>query len=267
VSVEVFVTAPNLAEMFTLVFADCVLVVTVNVALVFPAATVTVAGTVPTPVLLLERVITAPPEGAAPLSVTVPCELAPPLTLVGFNVSDDRLTALPGVMVSVACCELLPMLAVIVPVVLVVTAVVLTVKVALVAPGATATLDGTLAELLLLASVTSVPAAGAAALRVTVPVELPPPVTLVGLSASEETVIGGAPGLMVSAACCELPPTVAVTVALAIVVTAGVVMANETVVWPAETPTLDGNPAALLLLESVTTVPPEGATLLIVTVP
>ena len=76
------------------------LVVTVKVALVAPAATVTLAGTVATAVLLLDSVTTAPPLGAAPLRVTVPCEELPPVTLVGFSVSEDRVTA--GETVSVA---------------------------------------------------------------------------------------------------------------------------------------------------------------------
>jgi hypothetical protein len=69
------------------------LVLTVNVALLAPAATVTVAGTVAADVLLLERETTAPPVGAGPLSVTVPVEGDPPVTLVGFSVSEERVRA------------------------------------------------------------------------------------------------------------------------------------------------------------------------------
>jgi len=62
---------------------------TMNVALLAPAATVTVAGTVAVDVLPLERETTAPPVGAGPLSITVPVEGAPPVTLVGFSVSEE----------------------------------------------------------------------------------------------------------------------------------------------------------------------------------
>ncbi len=66
------------------------LVLTVNVALVAPAATVTLAGTRATVVLLLESVTCAPPVGAGPLNVTAPVDAFPPTTLVGFNASDDN---------------------------------------------------------------------------------------------------------------------------------------------------------------------------------
>lgn len=61
-----------MAEMVTVVSEDGLLVLAVKVALVWPLATVTLAGTVATLVLLLESVTTTPPEGAAPESVTVP---------------------------------------------------------------------------------------------------------------------------------------------------------------------------------------------------
>jgi hypothetical protein len=64
-------------------------VLTVNVTLVVPAATVTLAGAVATLVLLLDSVTTAPPAGAALVSIAVPCEVLPPTTLVGLSASAE----------------------------------------------------------------------------------------------------------------------------------------------------------------------------------
>ena len=58
-------------------------VVTVNVAVVAPAATVTFAGVVED-ALLSDRVTTAPPAGAGLFNVTVPVEEVPPNTVAGF---------------------------------------------------------------------------------------------------------------------------------------------------------------------------------------
>ncbi len=77
------------------------LVLAVNVALVAPATTVTLDGVLAAVVLLLESVTTAPPEGAAPLNVTVPVEEFPPVTLVGFSVSEDSVGAGGGAGVTV----------------------------------------------------------------------------------------------------------------------------------------------------------------------
>ena len=79
---------------------------------------------------------------------------------------------------------------------------VLRLKLALVPPAGTVTLAGTTAAGSLLESVTCAPPAGAGAFSVTVPVEGLPPVTLVGLTVSEET-IGG---ITVSVAICVAPP-------------------------------------------------------------
>jgi hypothetical protein len=61
----------------------------VNVADVLPAETVTLAGTDATAGLALARVTAMPPVGALPLSVTVPVELAPPVTVAGLRESVD----------------------------------------------------------------------------------------------------------------------------------------------------------------------------------
>ena len=87
--------------MLTLVNAATGLVVTLNVALVAPAVTVTVAGTV-TAGLSRERATCAPPAGAGPFSVTVPVAAVPPLTLAGLTLSDE--TTDDGSTVSEAVC-------------------------------------------------------------------------------------------------------------------------------------------------------------------
>src|SRR5258707_13953531 len=78
--------------MVTVLDVERGLVVRVNVALLAPAATVTLEGTRATSVLLLESTTCAPPAGAGPLSVTVPVDEFPPTTLVGFSVSVESET-------------------------------------------------------------------------------------------------------------------------------------------------------------------------------
>jgi hypothetical protein len=80
---------------------DCALltslVVMVKVALVDPAGTVTLAGTVATAGLSLVRSITKPPEGAAALSLTVPVAELPPITSTGATLSEESDVADVGV--------------------------------------------------------------------------------------------------------------------------------------------------------------------------
>lgn len=61
-----------------------------KVAVVWPAAIVTVAGTVATEVELLERFTTAPPVPAGALIVTVPIDVPPPVTKVGLRLKEAR---------------------------------------------------------------------------------------------------------------------------------------------------------------------------------
>ena len=159
-------------------------VVTVNVAVVAPATTVTDAGTVAL-ALLLERVTLRPPVGAAPLMVTVPVEELPPTTEVGLRTTPETAG---GVMVSVAVFELLPNVAVIVDVVVEATVLVETVNVPVVEPAATVVDAGTVADPELLVRVTVNPPLGAAPVMVTVPVEDVPPRTEAGLSVTDDTV-------------------------------------------------------------------------------
>ena len=61
-----------------------------NVADVAPAGTVTLPGTVAVEVLLLDNETVTPPDGAGPVSVTVPCEAVPLVSEAGFNETADR---------------------------------------------------------------------------------------------------------------------------------------------------------------------------------
>src|SRR5438477_8143888 len=78
--------------MVTGVDAATALVLIVKVALVLPAGTVTLEGTLAA-ALLLESVTSAPPAEAGPLSVTVPVEdpKGPPTTLVGADWTGQQL--------------------------------------------------------------------------------------------------------------------------------------------------------------------------------
>ena len=152
-----------------------------------------------------------------------------------------------------------------------VTTLVVTVKVALVAPLGIVRLAGTVAApvLLLEREMTAAPL-GAGPLKVTVPVEVPAPATLLGFSVSEVRV---APemgvGVTVSVAFCGVAPAREAEILTVVeVVTAMVVTGNVPTVPPAATITLEGTVATdVLLLARETTVPPAGAAVLIVTLP
>ena len=275
VSTAVLVAPPKLAEMVGEVDAVTDTVVTVNVALVAPAGTVTLptAGTLAAAGLLLERVTTAPPAGAAALRVTVATEELPPTTLVGLSTKPETVRGGGGAGgVTVSRAEVLPVaiVAVIVTVVDMVTGKVEAVNVALLLPARTVTLAGIVAaRVLLLESPTVTPPVGAGAANVTVPTEEEPLATLAGLSVRAESVTGGggAGGETVSSAVLVRPPKDAAIVMVVDAVTEVVVTLKLAVVDPAATVTLAGTVATtVLLLERVTAVAAEGAGLML-TVP
>ena len=150
-----------------------------------------------------------------------------------------------------------------------VTPVVVIPKFALVAPGATVTLGGTPATVvLLLDSVTMAPPVPAAAVKVTVPVLPAPPTTLVGLTVSVDKVGAAGTGFTVNTAVRATPPKVAEIVGAVDAVTVVVAIAKVALVTPAATVTLAGTAAtAGLLLLRLTTAPPVGAPAVSVTVP
>ena len=83
------------------------LVVMANVAVVAPAATVTLAGAWAAAVLLLESATAAPPAGAGLSSVTVPVEDTPPRTDVGLTLTElNAATGAVTVRVAVLVVEL-----------------------------------------------------------------------------------------------------------------------------------------------------------------
>lgn len=98
--------APDLAVIVAGVEDPTADVVIVKVAVVLPDATVTLFGG--TALELLDvNVTTMPPEGAAPLRLTVPVEEVPPLTEVGDTLTPDNCVA-GGVIVRVAVCVVMP---------------------------------------------------------------------------------------------------------------------------------------------------------------
>ena len=88
------------ADIVTEVLLATAVVVTVNVAVVARAATVTLAGTCAKP-LLEDNATAAPPAGAGPFRVTVPVELLPPTKLIGLKPKE---LAEGGLIVSPAVC-------------------------------------------------------------------------------------------------------------------------------------------------------------------
>ena len=267
-SVKDRVAEPWEAVISAEVLAVTGLVATVNVAVLAPSATVTLAGTVATDVLPLESVTTTPPAVAGAVNVTVPVEEEPPTTERGTRLRLERVGLLEFT-VSVADLETPPALAVMTEELLPAVVPVSIVNVALVAPPATVTLGGTVATALPLVRVTTSPPAGAGALKVTVPVLVEPSTTDVGLRLRLESVgLGVAPVVTVSTDDLETPPPVAVIVAELLLVTALVVTVNVALVAPPVTLTLGGTVAnEELLLANVTVCPPEGAAELRVTVP
>jgi hypothetical protein len=107
VSVAVWLTPPNVAEIVAVLVAVTVVVVTGKVADDAFAATETVAGTVtPEPVQVRDTVVAAC-TGA--VKVTVACEVEPPATVEGFNATDWTDT---GTIANGVCAVTPPQLAV-----------------------------------------------------------------------------------------------------------------------------------------------------------
>lgn len=265
VSVALADCPPAAAPMLLVVLDPTDSVVTVNVALVAPAVTVTVEGTVAADVLLEVRATDVPPVGAGVPRVTVPVEGLPPTTDVGFR---ETAVTTGGVTVRVALTVEVPLdeavnVAVMVTEVDEATGFVFTVKVVDVAPAGIVTVDGIVAEVELDVRLMVYPPAGAAPPTVTVAVELFPPATLVGLKVRPLT-LGTLTDMLVVF---EEPLAVPVRVTEVVVATGTVLTENVAVVAPAATVTDAGTVAEALLEVRVTTNPPVGAAEASVTVP
>jgi len=139
------VTPPNVALIVDEVEAVTALVLTANVAVVAPAGTVTLAGTVAAAVLLLDSDTKAPPLPAAALKATVPVDELPPATLVGLTDTDESAGEAGAAFTPIAANNVvLPDVAASCTVVPALGNVVI-VKLAIVAPAGPVTLAGTLA--------------------------------------------------------------------------------------------------------------------------
>lgn len=159
--------------------------------MVFPSGIVMEAGRAAAAGSLLERVTAAPPAGAGAVNVITAWDGFPPMTVAGFRVRDVT-PGFAGLTVSTAVCVVPPAVAEIVTFAVAGTELVVTVKPAAALPLGTVTLTGTVAtEGLLLERVTVIPPLGAGSLKVTVPWEGFPPVTVAGFRATEFTVMGG----------------------------------------------------------------------------
>src|SRR4051812_20970150 len=101
VSVAERLTPANVAVIVAVVGAVTDVVVAVNVLLVAPGATVTLVGTV-TAEELSDKVTTAPPAGAAAVSLTVPVDELPPTTAVGLSDTPDNVADAARVMPNAA---------------------------------------------------------------------------------------------------------------------------------------------------------------------
>jgi len=170
---------PKVAVIVAVVTVATAVVLTLNVALFFPAGMVT--GEVTVALALLELTVTLVLVAAVPFRVIVPTDVAPPCRVVGL-----RLKVLTANAVTLKVCVSDPPLYVAVITELP-TPTDVTVNVAVVEPAATVTVLGTVAtDVDAEDRLTLIPPAGAAAESVTVPVPLDPRVTVRGLIVKAE---------------------------------------------------------------------------------
>jgi hypothetical protein len=230
-----------------------------NVAVVFPAATVTEFGS-ETDFELLVSVTFIPPRLATAVRVTVPVEPTPPATVLGETVTDANSG---GVIVKMVDLLRAPCDAIIVADCWLATGLVLTTNVAELLPAATVTEAGTETSGLLQLRAIRTPPDPATQLKVAVPTRLVPPTTVVGLTLTDESPAG----VIVSTADALAPPADASIVAVVFEFTPVVVTRKVAFDAPLATNTVAGAATMELLEFSATTAPPDGAARERVTVP
>lgn len=248
------VVPPAVAEIVTGVTAETVSAVTLKVFDVALAATTTLAGTVAPAVFELWRATVSPPVGAGPFSVTVPVEELPPTTLDGLSAIEAGAGARTVRDADRVTPEYVPE---ILNVAVEAAAFVVTVNGAEIAPAAIVTLDGTVAEVFALESVTVAPPPGAGPDSLAVPVTGVMPTTLAG---ERLTVSSADAAVTVSAAVRASPRYSAVIVTGVAPATLEVVIEKLADVAPAGTKTLAGaeeEPASSI--ERAMTAPAGGA--------
>lgn len=211
---------------------------------------------------MLWRFTANPPPGAFPLSVTLPVAVCPYPRLAGLK---DSRTTTGGPTARVAVWAFpLGRVAVMLALAFALCGDVPVVNVVAVAPPAKLMLAGTVATLVrLLASVAVRPAGGAGPLRVSVPVELMPPVTDAGLNVNDAM----AAGFTVKTAVALLEPSVAVRLTFFAAATPAVLPVNVCDELPAGTTTDAGTLTDGSELLSPTVIPPLPAAELSVTAP
>jgi hypothetical protein len=249
---------PPLAVIVTGVDAVTEDVAMAKVALVAPAGTVTLAGTLPAAELLLLRVTSAPPATAAAVRETVPCAAEPPVTDVGFTVTAFRVgcTTVEGVSVKIADRVTPPPVTEMVTAVVVATGVVVNGNIpTLAVPEMNADAGTTAAGLLAVTGRLVSPVAGA--VNVTVARTVPdPPIRVEGFSVIEAGVDWGrTPTVPFTLA----PFHVAVRLAVVKAGTGFVARVKDVANDPAGTVTVAGGMAAAESLVTATTAPPAGA--------
>lgn len=240
------------AEIETTVLVATVPAVTVNIADVCPAATVTATGTVATFVLLDDNETTFPPVGAATLSVTVPVTCPPETIEAGES---DRLCTLGPRMASVALALIPFAVALRIAVESTETTLVWMLMEADICPAGIVTVVGTDIARLELAIRTAKPPPGAIPeIRMVAFVD-PPPVT----EAGDNVIECGVGASMVMMADCSVPKQLAVMMTLVAIATGLASISNSPVVCPSGMTIFVGIETTVLDALSATVVPPKGA--------